>query len=181
MLIDLWQTLKQFSQFSINEYFIVLNLHQLLSNINTTIDNLSHTHGIISHNDLHKQFLEFNFPSGFIIEFMESFQICKQVTVSGLKDMHKEIRASRQSLTIVSSFRTLSHESMHNFSREDISGQRKQSQVSSRPSPSGSTLSIEDHKDGASSPHPGLSCLRPWWNSSHEKLGPYCFFPSLIE
>lgn len=34
VLIDLWQTLKQFSQFSINEYFIVLNLHQLLSNIN---------------------------------------------------------------------------------------------------------------------------------------------------
>ena len=115
-LMDLCQRLKQFSQFSIYEEshsspsrhknFIILNLHQLLSNINTTIDNLSHIHGIISHTKLHEAFEEFNFPSGFIVEFMESFQICEGVTASGLKHMREEIRTSRRSLISTSSFRS---------------------------------------------------------------------------
>lgn len=120
---------------------------------------------------------------------MESFQICKEVTASELKEMHEDIRASRRSLISVSSFRapcppleqsescempTVSQEKIY----VNVPSQRKQS--SSGPSPSGSILSIEDRKDGASSPQSSLSRLRPCRHSSHGKLGPYCFFPTLL-
>ena len=41
-LMDLCQLLKQFSQFRIYKNFIIFNLHQLLSNISTVIDDLFH-------------------------------------------------------------------------------------------------------------------------------------------
>ena len=204
-LMDLCQRLKQFSQFTIYEdshsspsrhkSFIILNLHQLLSNIDTAIDNLSHTHGIVSHTKLHEAFDEFNFPSGFIIEFMESFQICEGVTASGLKHMREEIRTSRRSLTSVSSFRSIprpllkqsescgtpigSQENIRNNipSRRTLSNpvnidiamieEMSPTLMVVSPSPTGSTQSVEDHKNGTSSPHPGLSRSRPHRHSSH--------------
>ena len=228
-LMDLCQRLKQFSQFSIysdshsspsrHKSFIILNLHQVLSNINAAIDNLPHTHGIVSHTKVHEAFEEFNFPSGFIIEFMESFQICEGVTASGLKHMREEIRTSRRSLTSMGSFRSTSRPhllkqsescetpigSMENLARNNVQTRRTLSTpinidiatirditsptlVVVNPSPTGSTQSIEDHKqNGTSSPHPGsLSHSRPHRHSSYrnrhgrQRNIPYCFFPTLI-
>ena len=100
-LMDLCQHLKQFSQFRIYENFIILDLHQLLSNINTTINGLSHVHGIVSHSDLHKVFQKFKFPSGFIIKFMESFQICKALCLSQPEQSHSRT-STRLSESMVS-------------------------------------------------------------------------------
>ena len=115
-MMSLCRSLKRFTNFSIYETshsspslhkrFIIRNLHQLLSHINTTIDDLSHSHGIVSHADLTAAFQRFNFPSRFIIEFMESFQICEGVTGDGLKHMRQQIRTSRRSLSS-SSFRRI--------------------------------------------------------------------------
>lgn len=207
-LMNLCQTLKQFSQFSIYGYvhsspnrhknFIILNFHQLLSNINTAIDNLSHTHGIISHSDLHQALAEFSFPSGFIVEFMESFQICEGITASGLKDMRERIRTSRRSLTRESSFRSRrpklkqsescitpagSQENIHNSAHRrtlsyptniDIAMIKATSPtflMVASPSPTGSIQSLENHKDSTSSPRPGLSRSRPHRHSSHRRHG----------
>ena len=220
-LMGLCQSLKQFTQFSIYEYchsshknFIILDFHQLLSNINTAIDNLSHTHGIISHSDLHEALLEFNFPSGFIVEFMESFQTCEGITANGLKDMREKIRTSRRSLTRESSFRShcpplkqsescitpaASQENIYNNFHVptrrmlsspvniDIAMIKSMSPtlMVTGSSPTGSMQSLENHKDGTSSPHPTLSHSRPHRHSSHrrhdrQKNVPYCFFPTLV-
>ena len=107
-IMSLCRSLKHFTHFTVYETshpspnlhkrFIIRNLHQLLTNIGTTIEDLPHTHGIISHSDLLTAFQGFNFPSGFIVEFMESFQICEGVTGDGLKHMRQKIRSSRRSL-----------------------------------------------------------------------------------
>ena len=224
VLMDLCQSLKQFSQFSIYETShsspnlhkssIIHSLHQLLTNINTTIEDLSHLHGIISHSDLHEAFQQFHFPSRFIIEFMESFQVCEGVTANGLKHMRERIRTSRRSLNSVSSLRShrpplkqsesyavtplVTRENIYtNIPHRrtlsspdniDISVVKdlQPTVMATGPSPAGSTHSMEDHKDGTSSPHTSFSRSKPLRHSSsrrrygRQKNIPYCFFPTLV-
>ena len=207
-MMELCRSLKRFSQYSVYETshssptlhkrFIIQNLHQLLSDINTTVEYLPHSHGIISHTDLRAAFQRFNFPTGFIIEFMESFQICEGVTGDGLKHMRQQIRTSRRSLSS-SSFRRnqLPQKQTSNCETPPVSrSPRNHKRTMSYPlhidevlkvSRSHSASQSENIDEGSSSSQATLSPLRPVQRHSsnrqrnpRQKEVPYSFFPTLV-
>ena len=209
-LMGLCQSLKHFSQFSIFEtthsspdlhkYFIINDIHRLLSNINETLEGLPHSNGIVSHSNLQVAFEQFNFPSGFIIEFMESFQICEGVTGDGLRRMRQKIRTSRRSLSSTSSFKSLRlpikqsscetpptpRMKQHHHRRTTSYPGKFDAVTVARLSPMGSLRSVSHSEDGTS-PQGSLShsSLVQHHSSSRrrhprQKGVPYCFFPTLV-